>query len=57
MSVEVGVKGSFKKKLMRSLKWARRVERMRDEKLAKRSDAQNLEGKRTCWFKPACVYS
>ena len=36
---------SFKKKLVRIiLKWARHVERMGDEKLAKRADAQKVEG-------------
>ena len=46
LRVEVGVKDSFKKKLVRSrLKWANHVERMGDEKLAKRSDAQKVEGK------------
>ena len=39
--VEVGVKEGCKKKLMRSrLKWAGHVERMGDEKLAERADAQ-----------------
>ena len=37
LKVEVGVKDSFKKTLVRSrLKWAGHVERMGDEKLAKR---------------------
>ena len=45
--VEDGVKESLKKKLVRSrLKWAGHVERMGDEKLAKRSDTQKVEGKR-----------
>ena len=46
-TVEVGVKGSFNKKLVSSrLKWAGHVDRMGDVKLAKRGDAQNVEGKR-----------
>ena len=46
LRVEVGVKESFKKKLVRSwLKWAGQVDRMGDEKLAKRADAQKVEGK------------
>ena len=45
--VEVGVKERFKNKLMRSrLTWAGDVERMGDEKLAKRADALKVEGKR-----------
>ena len=48
---EVGVKGSFKKKLVRNLvrsrlKWGGFVERIGEEKLAQRSDAQKVEGKR-----------
>ena len=44
--VEVGVKESLKKKLVRSgLTWAGDMERMGDEKRAKRADAQNMEGK------------
>ena len=47
VTVEVGVKESFKKKLVRSaLKRANHVERMKDEKLAKRADAQEVERKR-----------
>ena len=47
LSVEVGVKESFRKNLVRSrLKWARHVERMGDEKLAKRADVQEMEGRR-----------
>jgi len=39
--VEVVVKESFKKKIVRSmLKWAGHVERVGDEKLPKRSDVQ-----------------
>ena len=46
LTEEVGVKESFKKKLVRSrLKWAGHVERMGDEKLAKRADAQKVERK------------
>ena len=38
LSVEVGVKESFRKNLVRSrLKWARHVERMGDEKTGKES--------------------
>ena len=38
---------TFKKKLVRnSLTWAGHAERMGDEKLAKRADAQKVEGKR-----------
>ena len=38
---EIGVKGSYTKKLVRSrLKWAGHVERTCDEKLTKKSDAQ-----------------
>ena len=44
---EVGVKESFMKKLLRSrLKWARYMERMRDEKLAETADAQKVQRKR-----------
>ena len=40
------MKNSFKKKLVRSrLKWASYVEKMGDEKLAKRADTQKAEGK------------
>ena len=47
LRVDVGVKESYKEKLMRSrLKWARHVERMGDEELAERADAQKVEGKR-----------
>ena len=47
LTVEIGVKESVKKKLVMSrLKWAGHMERMADEKLAKRSDAQKGEGKR-----------
>ena len=43
---ERGMKNSFKKKLVRSrLKWASYVEKMGDEKLAKRADTQKAEGK------------
>ena len=44
MRVEVGVKKSSKKKLVRST-WVGRVEQMGDEKLVKRADAQKVEGK------------
>ena len=45
--MEVGVKQSFKKQLVRSrLKWAGFVDRMGDENLAKRADAQKVEEKR-----------
>ena len=44
MRMNVGVTGSAKKKLMRST-WAGHVERMGDEKLAKREDAHMVEGK------------
>ena len=47
LRMEVGVKESSKKKLARSrLIWAEHVERMGDEKLAKRPDALKLEGNR-----------
>ena len=47
LRVDVGVKESYKEKLMRSrLKWARHVESMGDEELAERADAQKVEGKR-----------
>ena len=40
LRVEIGVKEGFQKKLVRSrLIWAGHVERMGDEKLAKRGDA------------------
>ena len=40
------MKKRFKKKLMWSrLNWAAHVERMGDEKLAKRAEAEKLEGK------------
>ena len=46
LRVEVGVKESFKKKLVKSrLIWTGRVERMGDGKLAKRADAQKVDGK------------
>ena len=46
LRVEIGVKESFKTKLVRSrLKWAGHVERMGDGKLAKESDAKKGEGK------------
>ena len=41
MSVEVGVKESSKNKLVMST-WIGHVEKMGDEKLAKRADAQNV---------------
>ena len=44
MRVEVGGKENVKKKLVRST-WAGHVERIGDEKLAKRADAQTVEGK------------
>ena len=44
--LRIGVKESFKRKLLRSrFKYAGHVERMGDEKLAKRSDAQKVKGK------------
>ena len=47
LRVEVGVKEDLKKKLVTStLTWVGHVERMGDEKLAKRADAQKVEGKR-----------
>jgi len=46
LTIEVGEKRTFKKKLMRSsLKWAYHVERMGDEKLANRAGAQKVDGK------------
>ena len=46
LRLEVGVKERFKKKSVRSsLIWASHVERMGDEKLAKRADAQAVKGK------------
>ena len=44
MRVEVGMKERSKKKLARST-WADHVVKMGDEKLAKRADAQKVEGK------------
>ena len=45
--VEVGVKGSFKKKLVKSRpSWASHVNRRGDERLANRGDAQKVERKR-----------
>ena len=44
MRVEVGVKESTKNKLVRNT-WAGHVEKLGDEKLAKRADAQNVEEK------------
>ena len=44
MRVEVGVKESSKKKLVR-ITWVGHVEKIGDEKLAKRADAQKVEGK------------
>ena len=44
MKLEVGVKESSKKKLVRST-WAGHVEKMGDEKLAKRVDDQKVERK------------
>ena len=43
MRVEVGVKESSKKKLVRST-WAGDVKKLGDEKLEKRADAQKVEG-------------
>ena len=40
------MKESFKKKLVRRLKWAGHVERMEDVKLANRVGAQKVKGKR-----------
>ena len=46
LRVEVGMKETYKKKMMRSrLKWAGHMERMGDAKLTKRADAQKVEGK------------
>ena len=46
LRMEVGVRESFKKKLARSRwKWTGHVERMKDEQLAERADAQKVEGK------------
>jgi len=42
--VEVGMNERSKEKLARST-WAGHVENMGDEKLAKRADAQNVDGK------------
>ena len=42
--MDVGGKESSKKKLVRST-WAGHVEKMTDKKLAKRADAQKVEGK------------
>ena len=44
MRAEVGVKESSKKKLVRST-WVGHVEKIGDENLAKRADAQKVEGK------------
>ena len=45
LRVEVGVKESYKKKLVRSrLKWAGHVEIMEGEKLAKRESGEKMEG-------------
>ena len=44
MRMEVGAKQSSKKKLLRST-WAGHTEKMGHEKLAKRADAQKVEGK------------
>ena len=45
LRVEVGVKERFKKKLVRSsLTRAEHVERMGDEKLTRRTDAQKMDG-------------
>ena len=41
---EVEVKKSFKKKLATST-WAGHLEKMANEKLTKRADAQNVDGK------------
>ena len=47
LRMEVGVKERFKTKLVRSrLRWVGHVKRMGDEKLAKESNAQKVEGKR-----------
>ena len=46
LRMEVGMKEHFKKKLARSsLTRAGRAERMGDEKLTKRADAQKVDGK------------
>ena len=44
MRVEIGVKGSSKKKLARST-WAGHVVKLKDEKLAKRAEAQKVDEK------------
>ena len=45
--MEVGVRGCFKKKLVRSrLKWAGHVERRGDGKLAKKANVQKMEWKK-----------
>ena len=47
LSVEVGMKESFKKKLMRNrVIWTGRVEIMGDAKQAKRADTKKVCGKR-----------
>ncbi len=43
MRVEVGMKESSKKKLLKST-WVGHVQKMGDENLAKRADAQKVEG-------------
>ena len=43
MRMEVGVKESSQKKLVRNT-WTGHVEKMGDEKLATRADAQKVEG-------------
>ena len=44
--MEVGVK-ERRELVRRRLKWVSLMERMGDEKLSKRSDAQKVEGQRT----------
>ena len=47
---EVGVKDSFRKKLVRRrMKWAGHMERMGHDELAKRADAQKVEGNGGVW--------
>ena len=49
LEVHGGVKDSCEKKLMRNrLKWADHMASTGDEKVAKRSDAQKVEGTRPC---------
>ena len=47
--MEVRVKENVKKELVSSLTWAGHAERMGNETLAKRADAQKMEGERGRW--------